>query len=173
MPAESSFASRRVLARFRGGDAVEKAGGCGAPPSRDQELENAAGLDDVAGGVKGGVRLAEGGDAEVGAVVGWAEADEEDLVGVRFDFSFEFLFELDSFLFVEVSFENGELEVGAVIFAGFENAPETFGVGDVVGDDVAGAHGRDSAGEEGAVGGEVTGEVGGEESGLEFKGAAV
>ena len=41
-----------------------------------------------------------------------------------------------------MAFEDGKLEVIAVVATRFEHAPEAFAVGDVVGDDIRGSHGE-------------------------------
>ena len=96
---------------------------------------------DDAGGVEFDVGGAECGDDAAAAALGGAEVDEEDLVFGWFDDLGEFVFECDFFCGGEVAFEDGVLEVVAVIFAGFEDATEAFFVADVVADDPGVSHG--------------------------------
>lgn len=96
--------------------------------------------DDNAGGVDVCVRFAEGGDDAVAAAGGRAEVDEEDLVLIVVNDLGEAATAGGEVLGGELAFEDGELEVISEIAKEFEDVAEAFGVGDVVADEVGGAH---------------------------------
>ena len=95
----------------------------------------------VAGRIQFEVGDAQGGNDAVAAPLGGAEADEDHLVFGVVDKGRQFGFQRGLFRRVEVALENRELEVVAVVFAGFEHAAQAFGIGDVVANKVRGAHG--------------------------------
>ena len=87
-----------------------------------------------------GVGLAEGGDDALAAAVAGAKVDEEDLVLAVVDDAAELLAAADEVAGGELALEDGELEVVAEAAHGLEDAAEALVVGDVVADEVGGAH---------------------------------
>jgi hypothetical protein len=98
-------------------------------------------LDNDASGVEASVGAAESSDDAVAAALGGAQIYEEDLVLVVMDDAAELDAEVDEIRGGELTLEDGVLEVVAVAAHDFEDLAEAFVVGDVVGDEVGGAHG--------------------------------
>ena len=89
------------------------------------------------------VGLAEGLDAQAGGGGGFAEVDEEDLVGVAVEGFLEVCLEFFEAEGIEGALEDGVLDAGAVAAEDAGDLAEALGVGDVVADDVAAAgHGQ-------------------------------
>lgn len=96
--------------------------------------------EDDAGGIEVGVRFAEGGDDAVAAAGGGAEVDEKDLVFEMVDDAGEAAAAGGEILGGELTLEDGELEVVSEGAEEFEDLAEAFRVGDVVTDEIGGAH---------------------------------
>jgi hypothetical protein len=93
-------------------------------------------------GIDAGVRATEGGDDAVAATFGGTEVDKKDLIPVVVDDAAEFDAKVDQVRGRKLTFEDGVLEVVAKTSHDFEDLAEAFVVGDVVGDEVGGAHGE-------------------------------
>lgn len=88
--------------------------------------------------------MAEGADDSVAAPVGWAEVDEEDLVGGVMDDLAEFVPQFGEVDGCELALENRELQVVAEIAARLKDFSQAFVVGDVVTNEIRIPHGRAS-----------------------------
>ena len=125
----------------------------------------------IAGCVDLGIGQTYGGDNAVTSSFGRTEVDEEHLVFLMVDNFTEGLFEFDFFARRQVTLENGVLQVIAKIFARLECKTEPLAFGNVIADEIGGAHGL--SGEEGYVLRDFAGQGFAEQPSLEFERSAV
>lgn len=130
---------RRAVVRSSGGTAP--LAGCMDVKERSFPERGGARSYNVAWGVEFCVALSKRVDDPAASGLGRAEGDEKNLVLSVVDHILEGGLHADALRRREVAFEDGELDVVSEILAHFENPPESFVIGDVVGDDVGGAHG--------------------------------
>jgi hypothetical protein len=141
--------------------------------SRDGSFQRAgwSSLYHVTGGVQLSIGQPEGCDDPVASAFGRPEVNEEHLVlFVVNDFG-EGLFDLDFFAGRQVAFEDGVLQVIAKVLARFEGQAQALAVGDVVADEIRGAHGL--SGEQRCVLRDLAGKSFAKQSGLQFEGSPV